>query len=228
MCGRYTLTQSGGAIATAFHLSEVPKLVPRYNIAPTQPVPAILTATPDSERQFKLLYWGLIPSWSKDPKIGSRLINARAETVTEKPSFRAAFKRRRCLIVADGFYEWQRLDTGKQPYYIYVGRDRDDHPPFAFAGLWEHWESSEGDEIDSCAILTTKANELMHSIHERMPVILHEADHNVWLDPTVQAPDKLQSLLKPYPSREMTAYPISTAVNSPKYDDASLLQPIEA
>jgi putative SOS response-associated peptidase YedK len=226
MCGRYTLTQSGGAIATAFDLGQVPEVVPRYNIAPTQPVPAIL-ATAEAERQFKLLYWGLIPSWSKDFKIGARLINARAETVAEKPSFRAAFKRRRCLIVADGFYEWQRLDTGKQPYYIYVGHQMDDHPPFAFAGLWEHWESSDGDWIDSCTILTTAANDLMHPIHERMPVILPEADYDLWLDPTVQSADKLQALLQPYPSEAMTAYPVSTAVNSPKHDDPALLQPVE-
>ncbi|HEY9618920.1 MAG TPA: SOS response-associated peptidase [Crinalium sp.] len=222
MCGRFTLSQSGEAIATAFQLSSVPELVDRYNIAPTQPIPAILATADHPERQFKLLYWGLIPSWAKDPKMGARMINARTETVTEKPSFRTAFKRRRCLIVADGFYEWQRSESGKQPFYMQVG----EHQPFAFAGLWEHWESAEGDRIDSGTILTTDANDLMQPIHDRMPVILHESDYDLWLDPTLQDTAKLQSLLRPYPSEEMVAYPVRTTVNSPKVDEPSLIQPL--
>ncbi|XPM59709.1 MAG: SOS response-associated peptidase [Leptolyngbya sp. IPPAS B-1204] len=222
MCGRFTLTQSAEAIAEAFDLDEVPRFVPGYNIAPTQPVPTI-RASKTSGREFDYLYWGLIPSWSKDPTIGARMINARAETVTEKPSFRTAFKRRRCLIVADGFYEWQKLGSKKQPYYFQLK----DHQIFGFAGLWEHWHSPEGDEIQSCTILTTAANELMRSVHDRMPVILHPQDYDLWLDPTIQANERLHSLLRPYPDAEMHAYPVSTRVNSPQNDSPDCIAPLE-
>lgn len=223
MCGRFTLSNSGEAIASAFDLNALPDLEPRYNIAPTQPAPAIVATSEHPERQFELLYWGLIPSWAKDYKIGARLINARAETVTEKPSFRTAFKRRRCLVVTDGFYEWKRLDKEKQPFYFQV----EHHRPFAFAGLWEHWQSSEGDTIDSCTILTTEANDLMRSIHDRMPVILDPQDYDLWLDPSVQKPDLLQPLLRPYSSEAMSSYPVNPRVNSAKYDDPSCIQPLE-
>jgi putative SOS response-associated peptidase YedK len=229
MCGRFTLTQSGEAIAQFFNLAEVPKIEPRYNIAPTQPVPAIL-ANPDDpeERQFKYFYWGLIPSWAKDPSMGARLINARAETVAEKPAFRTAFKRRRCLIIADGFYEWQQLGKVKQPHYFYVsdrnGAAPDHRRPFALAGLWEHWESTEGDVIESCTILTTESNDLLRPIHERMPVILSQQDYNRWLDPNLQNPEQLRPLLHPYPPETMGSYPVNPKVNSPKYDTPDCIQ----
>jgi putative SOS response-associated peptidase YedK len=221
MCGRFSLSQSGDAIATAFQLSEVPDLVPRYNIAPTQPAPVLLLNA-EGHRQFKLLYWGLIPSWAKDPKLGARMINARSETVAEKPAFRTAFKRRRCLVLADGFYEWQRRDKVKQPFYFQVGQGRQ---PFAFAGLWEHWQSSEGDTIDSCTILTTEPNELLRSIHDRMPVILEPQDYDRWLDPT-QRPELLQPLLRPYDAQQMVSYAVNTQVNNPRHDRPDCIEPI--
>lgn len=227
MCGRFTLTQSAKRIAAHFQLDEEPDFVAGYNIAPTQPVP-VIRAGKTTPREFSYLYWGLIPSWSKDPAMGARLINARSETVTEKPSFRTAFKRRRCLIAADGFYEWQQLGskktgTKKQPFYFQL----QEHQPFGFAGLWEYWHSSEGDEIESCTILTTAANEQMQSIHDRMPVILHPDDYDLWLDPSVQSPDPLLPLLRPYPSEQMQHYPVSTRVNSPSNDNPDCIAPLE-
>jgi putative SOS response-associated peptidase YedK len=221
MCGRFSLTRSGEAIATLFQLDQVPDLVPRYNVAPTQPVPAIL-ASEDSQQQFRLFYWGLIPSWAKDPKMGARMINARSETVIEKPAFRTAFRRRRCLVIADGFYEWQRLDKVKQPFYFQVQQQ-----PFAFAGLWEHWESSEGDTIDSCTVITTVANELLTPIHDRMPVILRTADYQLWLDPTVKS-DSLLPLLCPYDANQMSCYAVSPRVNNSRYDHPDCIEPIAA
>ncbi|OKH27099.1 SOS response-associated peptidase [Chroogloeocystis siderophila] len=207
MCGRYTLTQSAEAIAAAFGLDAVPEMEPRYNIAPTQSVPVILYS-PEKQRQLKLMRWGLIPSWAQDSSIGARLINARSETVSEKPSFRAAFRQRRCLVVADGFYEWQRQEHKKQPYYFQL----QDKQPFGFAGLWEHWQSSDGEDINTCTILTTEANELMRSIHNRMPVILNPQDYTLWLNSAAQ-PTELQDLLRPYSSQAMNSYPVSTLVN---------------
>ncbi|GAB4378590.1 MAG: SOS response-associated peptidase [Elainellaceae cyanobacterium] len=222
MCGRFTLIQQGEAIADQFELEEVPYVEPRYNIAPTQPVAVVRATAENPERQFTHLYWGLIPSWAKDPQIGARMINARAETVTEKPSFRAAFKRRRCLIPADGFYEWQRSPQGKQPYYFQL----DQHQPFAFAGLWEHWQSGAGDEIESCTILTTEANDVLRPVHDRMPVILHPQDYDLWLDPEVQGGRDLQELLHPYPEEEMQRYAVSKKVNNPRHDNADCLEPV--
>ena len=215
MCGRFSFSQSSEALAEAFHLT-VPSLSPRYNIAPTQPAPTILQSA--DGREFKLLYWGLIPSWAKDTKMGAKLINARAETVDEKPAFRSAFKKRRCLVLADGFYEWQQQNGKKQPYYFRV----EDGKPFAFAGLWEHWESPDGEEIDSCTIITTQANEILQPIHDRMPVILNPKDYDHWLDP-MQKPEQLQQLLQPYSSTEMTCYPVSTKVNKPTNDTPELI-----
>lgn len=224
MCGRFTLSHSGEAIAEAFELDEVPRIDPHYNIAPTQPAPVIRVSADHPKRQFTYLYWGLIPSWAKDPKIGARLINARAETVTEKPSFRAAFKRRRCLVVADGFYEWRRSKQGgKQPYYFYL----DDHQPFGFAGLWEHWEDSAGNVVESCAILTTVANETLRPIHDRMPVIVDPKDYELWLDPTVERGDRLQAILRPYANEAMKSHPVSSKVNSPRSDSPECIQPLD-
>jgi putative SOS response-associated peptidase YedK len=225
MCGRFTLTQSA-QLAKHFELDEEPEFVAGYNIAPTQPVPVIRVGK-TTRREFDYLYWGLIPSWSKDPTIGARMINARSETVTEKPSFRTAFKRRRCLIAADGFYEWQQSGSKKpgvkkQPFYFHLR----DHQPFGFAGLWEYWHSPEGDEIESCTILTTAANEQMQPIHDRMPVILHPQDYDLWLDPAVQVPDRLLPLLRPYLAEQMQHYPVSTKVNRPSNDSPDCIVPL--
>ena len=194
-----------------FGLADAPELKPRYNIAPTQQIAAIKLDPESGTRKLSLLRWGLIPSWADDPSIGNRMINARAETLAVKPAFRSAFKKGRCLIVADGFYEWKKTGSTKQPYFI---RFKDDEP-FAFAGLSEHWH--RGDQIiDSATIITTDANELMNGIHDRMPVILSPEDYDLWLEPEFHGQGKLLEMLKPYPAEEMTAYPVSTVVNNPR------------
>ncbi|NCJ05533.1 hypothetical protein GS597_03220 [Synechococcales cyanobacterium C] len=225
MCGRYSLNQTSDDLSTAFQLSGVPPLVPRYNIAPSQPVVTVI-ATPEQPPHVDFCLWGLIPSWAKDPVIGNRLINARAETVAEKPSFRAAFKRRRCLILADGFYEWEAIvgRKAKQPHYIFLK----DHQPFAFAGLWEHWSDPvSGGELQTCIILTTAPNALMEPIHSRMPVILPSEDYAAWLDSNYYNPQHLQSLLRPYDAEEMDHYPVSTLVNNPQNDSPDCMVPRE-
>jgi putative SOS response-associated peptidase YedK len=213
MCGRFTLRTSPQEVAKTFGLIEIPDLRPRYNVAPTHQVLTI--SLQDGNRHGQLRRWGLVPSWADDPKIGYRLINARAETIADKPAFRSAFKRSRCLVVADGFYEWKKGTDAKtkQPYYIRLKKDR----PFAFAGLAEHW-SRNGEPIESCTLITTDPNDLMAEIHDRMPVILPKDAHDLWLDPEFEGKEKLLSLLRPYPADEMTAYPISTLVNSPRND----------
>jgi putative SOS response-associated peptidase YedK len=228
MCGRFTLTDPDQDLAAQFNLPEIPDMQPRYNIAPTQPVAAVRVApdaaSPDAApvRELALLHWGLIPFWAKDPKIGSRMINARSETVAEKPAFRAAFRRRRCLVVADGFYEWQKLERGKQPFYVRLRNGQ----PFAFAGLWEQWKRPDDHVIESCTLLTTQPNNLIRPVHNRMPVILHPSDYDLWLDPEVQQADHLQPLLRAYPPEEMEAYPISRFVNHPDHDDARCIEPL--
>lgn len=224
MCGRFTLCQSAEEIAQAFQIPDVPPLEPRYNIAPTQPVATVLKTSENPDRQFRMLHWGLIPFWADDPKLGSKLINARAESVADKPAFRSAFRHRRCLIVADGFYEWQQQENGKQPFYLRLKDDR----PFAFAGLWEHWEEDRGEAIDSCTILTTNANELTSRIHSRMPVILDPKDYDLWLDPSVSKSETLQPLLRPYDSEKMEAYPVSKTVNRPTNDRPECIEMVEA
>jgi putative SOS response-associated peptidase YedK len=221
MCGRFTLKSGPQAIQTQFNLSKIPSdLKPRYNIAPTQPVAVVMNEA--DERQLKELRWGLIPFFAKDPSIGSRLINARAETVAEKPAFRNAFKQRRCLIVADGFYEWRQEAKRKIPYYIHMDSDE----PFAFAGLWERWTPEGESPLLTCTILTTEANPLMRPIHDRMPVILPRDAREVWLDPDAD-PDRLHVLLRPYEGEDMEAYTVSTRVNSPRYDGPECVEPEE-
>ncbi len=222
MCGRFTLTDPDADLAVQFNLPEIPDLQPRYNIAPTQPVPAVRVAPDGTAREMVMLHWGLIPFWAKDPKIGSRMINARSETAAEKPAFRAAFRRRRCLVVADGFYEWKKANGTKQPFYIRLRDTR----PFAFAGLWERWKGHDDDVIDSCTLLTTQPNDLLRQVHNRMPVILQPRDYDLWLDPEVQKPELLQPLLLPYPPEEMDAYPISRYVNSPDNDTPKCIEPL--
>ena len=220
MCGRFTLGATAATLAAQFDLANVPTWTPRYNIAPTQEVLVVLQPSPQANREARLHRWGLIPPWAKDPSIGNRMINARAETVATKPAFRRAFKERRCLLLADGLYEWQRQERRKQPFYIRLRDGR----PFAFAGLWEHWEGSEGMAIQSCTILTTTSNEVVGRIHDRMPVILSPTDYDRWLDPSIQEPAVLQTLLRPYPADEMTAYPVSTRVNNPANDSPECVE----
>ncbi len=223
MCGRFTLTKPSNVIASVFQVSDVPESLPRYNVSPSQTIATVRQS--DKGRHLSALRWGLIPSWAKDSTMGFKLINARSETVAEKPSFRQAFKHRRCLVVADGFYEWQRTEgkSKKQPYYFHLK----ENAPFAFAGLWEKWQSSEDETIETCTILTTVANELLEPIHDRMPVILQPNDWEVWLDQehNFAKPNILQSLLKPYSSQAMETFPVSNRVNSPKYDSPDCIQP---
>ena len=222
MCGRFTLRAPASVVAEQFALFEVPPFTPRFNIAPTQPV-AVVRCSPGRagpERELVWLRWGLIPAWAKDPAIGNRMINARSETVPQKPAYRAAFRRRRCLVVADGFYEWQRTPRAKQPYFIHMRDDR----PFAFAGLWESWEGPDHSWVESCTLLTTEPNELIEPIHNRMPVILSADDYQHWLDPKVQTIEPLAPLLIPLPGDRMDAYPVSTHVNSPAHDDPQCIE----
>jgi putative SOS response-associated peptidase YedK len=219
MCGRYTLRTSVEALAERFELDEYPSSISaNYNIAPTQGVAAVIAE--DRKRKLEMLHWGLIPSWADDPSVGNRMINARAETVSTKPSFRTAFKYHRCLLLADGFYEWQKTENGKQPYYIRM----EDDSPFAFAGLWESWQN--GKEIRSATIITTDANDVVAPIHDRMPVILHPEDYYLWLDPDFEEKEPLTLLLKPYPAETMEAYPVSRSVNSPSNNEPSIIESV--
>ena len=220
MCGRFTLAADTKKLAEAFAGYEIPaEMAPRYNIAPSQPVAVIAN---NGQRKVDFFQWGLIPSWSKDPKIGNRMINARAETLAEKPSFRNAYKRRRCLVLSDGFYEWKKVNGAKTPMFIHLTSG----DPFAFAGLWERWHSPDGSAIFSCTIITTEPNELLADIHNRMPVILPPAAYEDWLDPAERSPDQLNDLLRPFPAADMTAYPVSTLVNSPANDRPECVAPM--
>jgi putative SOS response-associated peptidase YedK len=213
MCGRLTRRSPPRVVAEAFGLPEVPELFPRFNVAPGEAV-AVVRKMPQAEvRELVLLRWGLIPPWAGDPSIGDRLANAHSETAATKPSFSRAFRSRRCLVVADGFYEWQKVNGRKQPYFVGLQSDR----PFGLAGLWERWDKG-GEPVESCTILTTDANELMQPIHERMPVILPPDQYGLWLDPRCQDAGKLAKLLRPFPSTGMMAYPVSTLVNNPRND----------
>jgi putative SOS response-associated peptidase YedK len=219
MCGRYTLASPTERLAEEFGVDAASiELAPNYNVAPTQQVAAVLEE--GGQRRLEVLRWGLIPPWADDPGIGSRMINARSETAPGKPSFRRAFRERRCLIPADGFYEWQRTNGAKQPYYIHMEEGR----PFAFAGLWESWSKGGEGEVRTCTILTTGANALVGEVHDRMPVILAHDAYDVWLDPASER-DELTGLLAPYPVDEMEAYPVSRFVNSPSNNDPRCIEP---
>ncbi|HXY36302.1 MAG TPA: SOS response-associated peptidase [Planctomycetaceae bacterium] len=221
MCGRFTLRARPADLVEVFELLREPELTPRFNIAPTQPVAIVRQV--DKHREISMVRWGLIPFWAEDPKVGYSTINARAETVAKKPTFRQSFAKRRCLIPADGFYEWQRMDGRKQPFFIHMKDDR----PFAFAGLWDRWK--RGDQaIESCSIIVSNANELVEPIHDRMPVILDQEDYARWLDPKNQDTAALQGLLRPYPAEGMTAFPISTLVNSPRNDQPECIERLSA
>jgi putative SOS response-associated peptidase YedK len=220
MCGRFTLTADLEQIAERFSFRATQlALQPHYNIAPSQPVLTVIGA---EERRAGFPRWGLIPSWAKDPSIGDRMINARAETLAEKPSFQRALQKRRCLVIADGFYEWQQEGKKKTPLYITL-KSRE---VFGFAGLWESWKSPTGDTIHSCAIVTTAPNAFMTSIHQRMPVILSRAAEAQWLDRSIEDPARLLALLTPYADGEMSAYAVSSAVNSPRNDSPVCIEPV--
>ena len=224
MCGRFTLSVEPADLQAAFPDFAIPAgMQPRYNIAPSQPV---LVLPNDGKLTADYYVWGLIPVWAKDATIASHLINARAETLAEKSSFRGAYKYKRCLIFSDGFYEWktQPASKHKMPYHIRLASEK----PFAFAGLWDEWLSPDGSQIKSCTIITTEPNSLMATLHTRMPVILPPAAYAEWLDPTPQKPEALQHLLVPYPAELMAAHPVSTLVNSPANDRPELLAPIPA
>jgi len=222
MCGRFTLTVDPAELQDSFGGAIFPaKFAPRFNIAPSQP---ILAVPNDGAKTADFFIWGLIPMWAKDPSIGNRLINARGETVAEKPSFRGSFKYKRCLILADGFYEW-KANPGqktKTPYFIHMK----DRKPFAFAGLWDSWEGPDGSNIKTCTIITTEPNELMQPIHNRMPVILHPRNYEKWLDTSPQTPENLLPLIQSFPADDMSAHPVSTLVNKPSNDSAELVVPV--
>lgn len=219
MCGRFARKTDPKRLAKEFKVAEAPAAEASYNSAPTQDLLAVRESPGGREMTF--FRWGLVPSWAKDTSIGVRLINARSETVAEKPAFREAFRRRRCIIPADGFYEWQRAGGRKRPFFFLMR----DESPFGFAGLWERWEGGGGEVVDSCTILTTEANELLRPVHDRMPVILHPADYELWLDADVRKFDLVKEVLRPYPASEMAGYPVGTAINSPRSRGAELIAP---
>jgi putative SOS response-associated peptidase YedK len=222
MCGRFALKTPPRSIQEHFHLPETVNLSPRYNIAPSQAI-AVVRHLPEKRfPQQDMLRWGLIPHWAKDIKIGHKMINARAETLAQKPSFRAAFKKRRCLIAADGFYEWKHSGKAKQPIYVQMKNEA----VFGIAGLWESWNSPEGNIVESCTIVTTSPNQLISEIHDRMPVILPPEQYETWLQDSPPE-HSLQQLLMPYPADAMEAYQVSSIVNSPKNDTPACILPID-
>jgi len=221
MCGRFSLGATV-RVAQVFDLPDWSEVQPRYNIAPSQDIPAVVQNRETASREVRSLRWGLVPFWAKDSSIGNRLINARAETVATKPAFRKPLRERRCLVPADGFYEWEQQGRRKQPWHI---RMRDARP-FAFAGLWDRWQPAEGEPLETCTIVTTTPNALVGRIHGRMPVILPRAEYGLWLDPTFQDVERLQAVLRPYSDDEMVAYPVSTQVNNPANDSPDLLAPL--
>ncbi|WP_201001115.1 SOS response-associated peptidase [Paenibacillus glycanilyticus] len=223
MCGRYTITVSLEELMIRYMIGEtkVPYHRPKYNVAPGQQVLAIIN---DGQRnRLGELQWGLVPPWADDPKIGNKMLNARSETAAEKPAFKTPLRRKRCLIPADGFYEWKKTDGGKQPMRIV----RKDRSIFSMAGLYESWLAPDGTTtVSTCTIMTTSPNELMAPIHDRMPVILRQEDEPFWLDRTVQDPQALQRLFLPYAAEELEAYPVSSAVGSVKNDTAECIEPV--
>lgn len=222
MCGRFSLSKPVEAVAGHFSVKSETPLLPRYNIAPSQMIAVIQKQPGGPERQLSMMRWGLIPRWGKDSRIGFKLINARAETLTEKPAFRPAYRQRRCLIAADGFYEWRHEGRQKQPYLFQMKEGG----IFAFAGIWEQWQSPTGEDVLSCSIITTAANDLVHQVHERMPVIIEPGNYDFWLDPAQNA-DALKPLLQPFSPDQMTAWPVGARVNSPRNDDPDCMKKID-
>ncbi len=224
MCGRFTLRTSMSVIAKQFGPANELPLRARYNVAPTQSVPVV--RIDEGQRRLTTMHWGLIPSWAKDAKIGYSTINARADTIATKPAFRAAFKKRRCLVVADGYYEWFKQGKAKKPVLYEV----DGGAPFAFAGLWEQWwgpDNKDGPPLESCTVVTTDANELASQVHNRMPVILGESDYETWLDPANQDAENLQQLLAPFSADRMTARPVNPIVNNARNEGPECVSPVD-
>jgi putative SOS response-associated peptidase YedK len=220
MCGRYTVTSAPEAVRALFRYQEQPNFPPRYNVAPSQPIPIVRLV--DGKRHFALVRWGLLPSWVKDPKTFTLLINARGESAAEKPAFRAAMKRRRCLIPADGFYEWQKAGERKRPFYVRAKKGG----PMAFAGLWETWTDPNGEELETATIVTTAANKTLAPIHDRMPVIVPPDGFDLWLDTANVDAKTAAALIAPAPENLLEAFEISTAVNRVANDNPKLLEPV--
>ncbi len=223
MCGRFSQAQIAELDREVFRLLSVPALPPRYNVAPTQEVAVVRQRPEASERSLDLLRWGLIPHWASDPAMGNRLINARAESAADKPAFRDSFHERRCLVPADGFYEWAKTGAAKQPYYVRVLGGK----VFAFAGLWDAWRDRSGETRETFTIITTEPNELLRQVHNRMPVILRPQDYDRWLDPEARDVAQLTGLLTPYPAEEMSYYPVSRYVNSPDHEGPECISPVQ-
>jgi putative SOS response-associated peptidase YedK len=221
MCGRYRLTRHREVVEEHFGVEIEGEMSPRYNIAPTQPVATVRQAPDSPKRQFAWMKWGLIPHWAKDASTAFKMINARAETAAEKPAFREALERRRCLVAADGFYEWQKTGKVKQPYCFTLT----DEGVFAFAGLWERWRDGEGKLVETCSILTTKPNRLLEDIHDRMPAMLRPEDYEVWLDPGERRVESVLDLIRPFDSTGMKRFAVSTRVNNVNNDDAECVAP---
>lgn len=215
MCGRFTIPDEELFLRSK-GLNFRPKgLKARFNVAPSQLVPVLK----QSAQEVQMLKWGLVPSWSRAPTVGNKMINARAETISEKPSFRSAFKKRRCVILANGFYEWKMDGSKKIPYYIFLKN----HEPFGFGGLWEHWKSPEGEILETCTIITTEANEFMRPLHHRMPAIIQPTDFSKWLDQP-EKEESLKELLRPFSSSAMETYAVSTFVNNPRNDSKECIR----
>ena len=221
MCGRYRLTRHRDVVEEHFGVEIEGDFAPRYNIAPTQDVATVRQSSDGPKRRFGWMKWGLIPYWAKDAAIGYKTINARAETAADLPAFREAFRKRRCLIPADGFYEWQKIGKSKQPYCFTLS----DEGVFAFAGLWERWQNREAKLVETCSILTTTPNRLLEDVHDRMPAILAPEDYEVWLDPGEQRVESLAEILKPFDSARMKRHPVSTRVNNVNNDDRECAEP---
>ena len=223
MCGRFTLATPAQEVAEHFGLTEVPALSPRYNIAPAQSIAVVRRPDSDEAPLLELRRWGLIPSWAKDPGIGSRMINARLETAAEKPAFRAAFRRGRCLVPADGFYEWKPHPKRRRPHHVRLVTGE----LFGMAGLFESWKSPEGESVGSCTLLTTAASPAMSPLHDRMPILVDPEHYRKWLDPDLQEPDAILSLTRSSISEGLVFHPVSFRVNNPRNDDSACIEPTE-
>lgn len=222
MCGRYTLSTPADLLGDLLQLEVAVSLEPRFNIAPMQRAPIVRADADSGQRRLDLLKWGLVPFWAKDPGIGNRMINARSETVADKPAFRASFRKRRCLVIADGFYEWKATGGPKQPFYFH----RQDGYPFAIAGLWDRWEKGEEESLETFTILTTSPNSVVAPVHQRMPVILAASDYETWVDPGIESADHLSRLLVPS-TTPLEALPVSTYVNNPANEGPDCVAPID-
>jgi putative SOS response-associated peptidase YedK len=221
MCGRFDLHSDRAVLVKVFKIDHFAiEYHPSFNIPPSR---QIVIVADDGKRHLLQCRWGFLPSWAKDPKVAFNMINARAETVAEKPAFKDAFRRQRCLVVADGFFEWRREDKLKMPVYIRLKSQR----PMGFAGLYNTWKSPEGEPICTCSIITTEANELLSPIHDRMPAIIPEDKDDLWLDPDISDKERLMQLLRPYPAGEMEFYEVSPMVNKPEYDSPDLIKPVK-